>query len=194
MTWLRRRLGGRSGETGLTLIELLIAAAMSVVLVGAAASMMISAVQTQPELSKRSQDISSARWILERMTREIRNGIAIEPGATGAVVSFTAFVRQASCGSGTPLPPESSAIECEITYDCSSGTSCTREETDPELPVAAAPKTIFTGIASDKVFNFSPNPSEATFIGVTLRFPNPDGDGFLTVSDGASLRTADVLN
>jgi type II secretory pathway pseudopilin PulG len=194
MTWLRRRLGGRGGEAGLTLIELLVAAAMSVVLVGAAASMMISAVQTQPELSKRSQDISSARWILERMTREIRNGIAIEPGATGAIVSFKAYVRQASCGSDTPLSPESSAIECEITYDCSSGTSCTREETDPELPIATTPKTIFTGIASDKVFNFSPNSSEATFIGVTLRFPNPDGDGFLTVSDGASLRTADVLN
>jgi type II secretory pathway pseudopilin PulG len=194
MTWLRRRLNGSSGEAGLTLIELLVAAAMSVVLVGAAASMMISAVQTQPELSKRSQDISSARWILERMTREIRNGIAVEPGANGAVVSFTAYVRQSSCGSSTPLPPESSAIECEITYDCSGGTSCTRKEVDPELPIAATPKTIFTGIASEKVFNFSPSPSEATFIGVTLRFPNPDGDGFLTVSDGASLRTADVLN
>jgi hypothetical protein len=194
MTWLRQRLGAAGDEAGLTLVELLVAAAMSVVLVGAAGSMMISAVQTQPEISRRSQDVSSARWILERMTREIRNGIAVEPGATGSAVSFTAYVRQAGCGSGTPLPPESSAIECEITYDCSSGTSCTREEADPDSVTAGTSRTIFTGIASGEVFNFSPSPSEATFIGVTLRFPNPEGDGFLTISDGASLRTADVLN
>lgn len=194
MSRLRRRLGRVHEEEGFTLIELLVAAAMSVVIVGAAGSMLISAVQTQPELSKRSQDVSSARWILERMTREIRNGISVDSGATGSVVSFQAYVRQTSCGSGTPLPPESSAIECQITYDCSSGTSCTRKEADPDVPTSGTPKTIFTGIASDKVFNFSPSPSEATFIGVTLRFPNPDGDGFLTISDGASLRTADVLN
>ncbi len=195
MSWLRQRLGRAPGEeAGFTLIELLVAAAMSVVIVGAAGSMLISAVQTQPELSKRSQDVSSARWILERMTREIRNGIAVEPGATGSVVSFQAYVRRASCGSSTPLPPASSAIVCTVTYDCSAGTSCTRRESDPKFPTSGTAKTIFTGIASDKVFNFSPSSSEATFIGVTLRFPNPDGDGFLTVSDGASLRTADVLN
>ena len=191
---LRRLVSAPEEEAGFTLIELLVAAAMSVVIVGAAGSMMISAVQTQPELSKRAQDVSSARWILERMTREIRNGIAVEPGATGSVVSFKAYVRQTSCGSGTPLPPASSAIECRITYDCSSGTSCTRKEADPDLPTGGTPKTIFTGIASSKVFNFSPSASEATFVGVTLRFPNPDGDGFLTISDGASLRTAYVLN
>jgi len=192
MSWLRNRLGSMREEAGLTLIELLVAAAMSVVLVGAASSMMISAVQTQPELSKRAQDISTARWVLERMTREIRNGIAVD-SASGSAVSFRAYVRHTACGGTTALPSSSSAIVCEVTYNCSSGTSCTRIEASPGVYTGTA-KTIFSGIASNKVFNFSPSPSEATFVGVTLRFPNPDGDGFLTVSDGASLRTADVLN
>jgi type II secretory pathway pseudopilin PulG len=190
MTWLRRRLV--RGEAGFTLIELLVAAGMSVVLVGGAASMLISAVQTQPELSKRSEDVSSARWILERMTREIRNGIAVESGS-GSAVAFQAYVRRTACGSGVPLPAGSSAIECEIVYDCSGGTSCARTERPPNT-TGGATETIFSGIASNQVFNYSPNSSEATFVGVTLRFPNPDGDGFLTISDGASLRTADVLN
>ncbi|HYH54911.1 MAG TPA: hypothetical protein VD761_12360 [Solirubrobacterales bacterium] len=194
MSWLGQRLGSVRDESGLTLVELLVAAAMSVVIVGAAGSMMISAVQSQPKLSKRAQDISSARWVLERMTREIRNGIVVEPGATGAIVSFQAYVRHASCGSATPLPPASSAIVCKVTYNCSGGTSCTRAEAAPGTPATGTPRTIFNGIASDKVFNFSPSPSEATFIGVTLRFPNPDAAGFLTVSDGASLRTSDLLN
>lgn len=192
MSWLRGRLGSARGEAGLTLIEMLVAMAMSVVLVGAASSMMISAVRSQPDISKRAQDVSTSRWILERMTREIRNGIAVD-SASGSVVSFRAYVRHTTCGGTTALPSSSSAIVCEITYNCSSGTSCTRIEASPGVYTGTA-KTIFSGIASDKVFNFSPSSSEATFIGVTLRFPNPDGDGILTVSDGASLRTADILN
>lgn len=193
MRWLRERLAGDS-EAGLTLIEMLVAAAMSVVLVGAASSMMISAVRTQPELSKRAQDVSTARWILERMTREIRNGIAVEPSSNGSVVSFRAYVRHSTCGGAGALGAAASASECQITYDCSSGASCTRTETDPGL-TGGTPKPIFTGLSSDKVFNYSPpSASEATFVGVTLRFPNPGGSGTLTVSDGASLRTADPFN
>jgi prepilin-type N-terminal cleavage/methylation domain-containing protein len=193
MSWARKRLGGFRGEEGFTLIELLVAAAMSVVLIGAASTMVISAVQTQPELSKRSQDVSSARWILERMTREIRNGIVVD-SASGSTVSFKAYVRHSECGGSALLPAGSSSIECEITYDCSTGTSCSRTEREPNVLSGGTARTVFTGIASDKVFNFSPNATEASFIGVTLRFPNPDGGGFLTISDGASLRTADVLN
>lgn len=182
------------GEAGFTLVELLVAAAMSVVLVGAASSMMISALRTQPEVSQRAQDVSTARWILERMTREIRNGIAVSPSSNGATVSFRGYVRHGVCGGTTSLAAGESARECQITYNCSSGTSCTRTETEPGVFTGGAPKTIFEGIESSSVFNYSPNPSEATFVGVTLRFPNPDGNGVLTVSDGAALRTAEPFN
>ncbi len=54
--------------------------------------------------------------------------------------------------------------------------------------------TIFSGIDSSNVFSYSPSAAAATYIGVTLRLPNPSGSGDLTVSDGASLRNATLTN
>jgi type II secretory pathway pseudopilin PulG len=184
-----RRLRG-DGQAGLTLIEMLVAAAMSVVIVGAAMTMLISAVKTQPELSQRSQDISTARFVLERMTREIRNGIAVD-SASGSSVSFRTYVRHTACGASSTLSAGSSAILCQVTYTCTA-TSCSRVEANPGIYTGTA-KPIFSGIDSDKVFNFSPDVEEPSFVGVTLRFPNPEGNGHLTVSDGANLRSTGFL-
>ncbi len=89
----------RDREAGLTLIELLVAAAMSVILVGAAGAMLISAVRNQPKLSKKTQNVTTARYVLERMTREIRNGIVVY-SATGSKVAFKTRVRRSACGGG----------------------------------------------------------------------------------------------
>jgi hypothetical protein len=174
----------------MTLVELLVAASMSVVIVGAAATMLISALKTQPELSQRSQDVSTARWVLERMTREIRNGIVVD-SATGSSVSFRAYVRRTSCGASGTLAASSSAIACQVTYSCTT-TSCTRLETAPGVFTGTG-KTIFSGINSANVFNYSPSSEEPTFVGVTLRFPNPEGNGNLTISDGANLRSTEFF-
>ena len=92
---VRRLLNMRlaSEESGLTLIELLVASAMSVVLLGAVGAMVISAMRTQPEVSKRAQNVSSARYVMERLTREIRNGVAVD-SATASSVSFRTYVRR----------------------------------------------------------------------------------------------------
>jgi len=172
------------GESGLTLIEMLVAASMSVILVGAASMMLISAVRTQPNISERSQDITTARWALERMTREIRNGIGIDT-ATASTVSFEAWVRRASCGSGEALAPEERAIRCQVTYTCTA-TACSRLEAAPGVE-SGTPTQLFAGIGDAEVFTYEPN-EDPTFVGVTLRFPDPDGSGTTTIGDGASLR------
>lgn len=181
------------GEAGLTLIELLVAAAISVVLVGAASSMLISAVQTQPKLSKRAQNISTARWVLERMTREIRNGIVVYE-ATGSKVSFKTQVRRTACGAGVEEEADKPAIQCRVTYSCATATSCTRTETAPEVETGGTATTIVSGLDNSNVFNYSPDAEEPTYIGVTLHIPNPEGSGDLVVSDGAGLRTLSLLN
>jgi len=79
MRALRRRLAVHDREAGLTLIEMLVATAMSVAIVGGGTAMLISAVRAQPEQSKRAQNISTARYQLERVTREIRNGVSVTP-------------------------------------------------------------------------------------------------------------------
>ena len=192
-------------EGGFTLVELLVASAMSIVLVGAVGSMMISAVRSQPQLTKRAQNITTARWVLERMTREIRNGIAVDK-ATSSSVSFRTYVRRTTCGgSGVPAAG-TSAIPCEVTYTCTT-TSCTRLEAAPGV-YTGTPTTIFSGLGNSNVFCYVPSTSAdslscgtaktplggTTYIGLNLYIPNPSGGSGLTVSDGASLRNATLSN
>jgi type II secretory pathway pseudopilin PulG len=191
MRRLRARLG--DGEAGMTLIELLVAAAMSVVIVGAAGSMLISAVRSQPDLSKKSQDISTARYVLERMTRELRNGIFVYSGATGSQVEFKTRVRRSACGAGVEEDLSTAAIECRVTYDCTSGTACTRTETAPGVPGSGGtPTTLVGNLAGEQVFNYEP-PTSPSYVGITLNIANPEGDGALTVTDGAGLRIQSYL-
>ncbi|HET8956511.1 MAG TPA: hypothetical protein VFN18_12710 [Solirubrobacterales bacterium] len=188
MKRVARRL--RREETGLTLIELLVAASIGIVVLGATSTMLISVVRTQPKISDRAQVASTGRWVLERMTREIRNGVNVRSGSSVSKLIFTAQVRHSSCGSSTELPPANPSLECKVTYSCSS-TACTRSETTPGAVGSGTPVTVFTGINSEKVFSYSPEVSDAEFVGVTLRFPNPDGGGNFTISDGATLRGGD---
>jgi hypothetical protein len=87
-----------------------------------------------------------------------------------------------------------------VTYTCTA-TSCTRVEAN-EGTFTGAPTTIVTGIDSSSVFCFVPStetdPTKCgpagtttpTYVGVTLHVPNPVRSGALTISDGASLRSA----
>jgi hypothetical protein len=194
MRRLRTRLGAGSSEAGLTLVEMLVAASMSVLIVGAVSSMLISSVRTQPRVSEKAQSVSTARYLLERLTREIRNGVRVDE-ATGARVSFVSKVRRSSCGGSGTLEGTQPAIECQITYDCTSGTACTRTEATKGDLVGGTPRllTAELDLAGSDVFSYSPS-VEPTYIGVTLRVPNPSGSGALTVSDGASMRTPTLLS
>lgn len=175
------------GEAGFTLIELLVAMTMGVIVLGAVGSLVVSAMKNQPRISQRAQDITTARWVLERLTREIRNGIRVDK-ATASSVSFETYVRHASCGGTTPLAAKTASIKCEVTYTCTT-TKCSRIEAAPSVYTGKAIQ-IFEGIDSASVFSYVPNAAEATFVEVTLHMPNPAGDAPLTVTDGASLRNA----
>jgi type II secretory pathway pseudopilin PulG len=189
---LNRRLHGR-GEAGLTLVELLVASAMGVVLMGAVASLVIGAMRAQPGISERAQNISSARWVLDRMTHEIRNGIAVTPTrAKAEEVSFRTYLRRTTCGSTTALASALPAIECQVTYRCSP-TKCMRLEAAPGV-YTGTETTLYEGLGSSQVFSYLPSAATATFIKVTLRLPNPTGKAAMTVSDGASMRNATLTN
>jgi len=173
------------GEAGITLVELLVAAAMGVVLMGAVASLVVSAVRDQPKISEQAQTISTARWVMERVTREIRQGVRVD-NATPSEVSFETYVRHQPCGGTTPLASTEPSIPCEVTYTCTA-TSCSRIEAAPKVRTGTA-TPIFEGIDSSNVFSYLPSAAAPTYIKVTLQMPNPSGPAALTVSDGASLR------
>jgi Tfp pilus assembly protein PilW len=198
---LRKRLATLHGEAGMTLIEILVAMVMGLAVVGGATAMLISAVRAQPEQSKRAQSISTARFELERMTREIRNGVSVTASGPNSV-SFVARVRRTACGGSVPTNSATLAIQCQIGYSCTT-TACTRSEREVGKTTGGATTTIVTGISSAEVFCFVPSanvdPTQCgtaksgtspTYIGVTLHVPNPTGSGSLTVSDGASMRSA----
>jgi type II secretory pathway pseudopilin PulG len=189
---LRARLAERDGEDGFTLVELAVAAAMGVVLMAAIATLVIGAVRSQPEISKRAENISTARWVLERMIREIRNGLVVDPSrATSSEVSFRTYVRRTSCGGSGTLASTSPAILCQVTYTCVAAT-CRRDEVEPGNTPGTGVR-FFTGLSNPNVFSYFPNAEDPTYIGVTLHIKNPTGPGDITISDGASMRNA-VLN
>jgi type II secretory pathway pseudopilin PulG len=198
---LRHRLRAHDGEAGMTLIEILVAMIMGLIVVGGATAMLISAVRAQPKQQKQAENVDTARFELERMTREIRNGISVTASAPNGV-SFVARVRRTTCGGTVPTNPSTPAIQCQILYSCTT-TSCTRTEREVGKTSGGVVSTIVTGINSSAVFCFvpssNPDPTECgsaqagkapTYIGITLRVPNPSGPGLLTVSDGASMRSA----
>ena len=184
---LPRRLNGLHSEGGFTLVELLVAAAMGTVVMGAVVLLVIGAVKTQPKISKQAQNITTARWVLDRMTREIRNGVAVKE-KSASMVSFEGYVRHSTCGGTAALASSAVAIKCRITYECSAS-ACFRKESAPEINGGTAQK-IFGGIDSNQVFSYAPNETDPTYVKVTLRLPNPTGSGALTITDGASLRNA----
>jgi Tfp pilus assembly protein PilV len=192
---LRRRVSDLGDdEAGLTLIELVVASALSIVLLGAIGSMLVSTVRQQPKASQKAADIQTARWVLERMTRELRNGISVHVAGASSV-SFETYVRHTACGSSTSSAPSASPIKCEVRYSCASNT-CTRIETAPGVVAGGVPSPIFSGLSnSSSVFSYLPNTTAPTFVRVTLSLPSPTGgDGATTVSDGASLRNATLAN
>jgi Tfp pilus assembly protein PilW len=189
---MRGRLGDADHEAGLTLVELLVASAMSVIIVGAACMMLISAVRDQPRLSKKDQNVTTARYVLERMTREIRNGITVYK-ATGSEVAFKTQVRRTACGGGVEENPSVPAIECRVTYRCTTA-ACTRSETDPGVESGGTAETVVSGLDSNQVFNYEPNAEEPHYVGITLHIENPEGRGELTVTDGAGLRILDYTD
>lgn len=201
---MNRRLRGRSivrGESGMTLIEMLVASLMSVIIVGASCSMLISAIRDQPALSKKAQNVTTARYQLERMVREIRNGVQVE-SASPSAVTLVARVRRVACGGSVQTNPSADPVQCGITYSCS-GTVCTRTERNAAGVPVGTPTIAASGIGSTEVFCFAPSseadpsqcgaaedPESATYIGINLEVPNPEGPGLLTISDGATLRSA----
>jgi prepilin-type N-terminal cleavage/methylation domain-containing protein len=184
---LRRRLGAARSEAGFTLVELLVASAMGVVVLSGVTAMVMGVMRAQPDVSKRAQNISTGRWVLERLTRELRNGVVVVK-ATPSEVSFRTYVRRATCG-GAAASGTAPAIECKVTYSCTT-TTCSRGEAPPASESTGTMTPIFSENDSSEVFSYSPSATAPTYVGITLHIADPGGAPDLTISDGASLRNA----
>ena len=176
---IRRRV---ADERGVTLIELLVGSAISLIVAGVAMTMLNASVSRQPEISERAAQIQQGRVLIERITRELRQGETVS-SATSSGLEIVTYVDSATCGGGS----SPTAIVCEVLYSCGS-TSCTRTEREPNATSGGSTETVVSGILGPNVFSYQPSGSDPTYVGVELRYPDDDGEEAVILSDGVALR------
>lgn len=179
---LDRVIGRAGGQEGFTLPELLMATVLGLLVVGVAATVFSAAVRSQPGLTKRGDAISQARFTMERLTRELRQGASVYT-ATPTQLSFLTYVDSDPCAGAH----SSTANACRVTYTCTT-TACTRVEAKPDGTSPGGAVTVVSGLSSGNVFSYSPSTTAPMYIGATFTFPGQNGDDAITVSDGAALR------
>ena len=179
-TWAR--LGAEDGQT---LTELLVALMIGLIVAAGAMTLLQIIVRSQPESRERSAHIQQGRAMLERITRELRQGEAVQV-ATSSELTLTTYARSAGCTwTGSPAPRA-------VTYSCEGG-SCTRA-------VAGGPSELLvSGLRTDDVFRYceadllmdceaQPTAANPGYVEVELAYPRTDGGEAVTVRDGVYLR------
>lgn len=170
----------RHEEPGLTLVELLIAAAVGLVVVGGALMMFVGAMHSEPRTASKVAAIQQARSTVDRITRELRQGLET-PTATESELAIVTYVKVSTCGG----PAASTSIPCRVTYKCSAG-KCTRTVAQPNGSGAGPAVQVVSGLATTDIFTYSPSKADPTYVGVTFAL---DSDGQpVTLSDGVALR------
>jgi len=174
----------RREERGFTLIELLVATAAGLVVIGGAFTMFAGAIHSQPRDSSKVVAMQDARTTVDRITRELRQGLEVVPSAptpSASQMAILTYVKQATCGGAAA----STSIPCRVTYTCS-GATCTRVVSQPNGSSPGPTQTVATGLASSSVFTYSPSAADPGYVGVSFAISG-SGQPF-TLSDGVTLR------
>jgi type II secretory pathway pseudopilin PulG len=169
-------------ERGLTLIELLIATTLGLVVIGAALMMFTSAVGSQPRDTSKVAAIQQARTAVDRITRELRQGLEIVPTPSAGQLALVTYVKAATCGGAAA----STSIPCRVTYTCSSG-KCTRVVAQPSGSSPGPAVQVVSGLASNSVFTYLPSVADPGYVGVSFAISTSGSQPF-TLGDGVTLR------
>jgi prepilin-type N-terminal cleavage/methylation domain-containing protein len=164
----------RREERGFTLIELLIATSLGLVVIGAALAMFIGGVRSEPRTAAKVAAIQEARVVLDRMTRELRQGI--EVSSTASQLEILTYVKAATCNGA----PASTSIPCEVTYTCA-GDACTRMVANPGGSPGPATQVV-DGLVNTNVFE-----ADSSYVGIEFVLMSGDDDP-VTLEDGVALR------
>ena len=177
---------GIADEGGFTLPEVLVGLMLTILVAGAAMTVVEFATRTQPRVSERAAQLQEGRTMLEQVTREVRQGEAVT-GATASSLQILTRVHAGSCGAAQSATAP--AITCRVMYSCTT-TACQRTVRNPDGTGTAPTRTMLSGISSSSVFSYSPSAADPTYVGVTLVYPSTtasDGEA-VTLSDGSALR------
>jgi Tfp pilus assembly protein PilW len=186
MESLKQRMRALRRDEGVTLVELLLVAVLGVLVLGIGVMLLILAVRAEPRLSERAASIQQGRALMERLTREVRQGATVSV-ATPERLVFATFVKRASCGG----PTAATAIQCQVEYSCTSG-ACSRTERNTNGTGGGAPVQLVEGLLSSSVFTYTPSATSPEYVRVRLAYPATDEQGetedAVTLEDGVNLR------
>lgn len=174
----------RRSERGFTLIELLVATTIGMVVLGGAVTVFLGAVRSEPRTSSRVTAVQEGRVALERITRELRQGLEVldTPTPTASRLALVTYVKQSTCGGS----PAAASIACRVTYTCGEG-ACSRVVEQPGGGSPGASTQVVSGLATTNVFTYAPSAAEPSYVGVEFAFTTREG-GPVVVADGAALR------
>jgi len=173
----------RRSEGGWTLIEMLVAATIGMVVLGGAVTIFMAAVKGEPRTSAKVSAIQEGRAALERITREIRQGVEAESASPSELVLIT-YVKQVPCGG----PVSGTAIPCTVTYECASG-ACTRTVAAPDGSSTGPATVVVRDLVDTDVFGW--NAAEPDRVEVQLAFEKSQATGPTVLADGATLRSGE---
>ena len=155
-----------------------------VILIGVAVSLFTTALKSEPRSSSRSTQIEAGRVMLERITRELRQGDEISTGESSQLEIST--YAQSACGE----TGGAGGSACEVSYTCS--------EADAEEPDSVtcsrsveggSPTQLVSGLAKPDVFTYQADAGGTiNFVEVELVFHQGDDGESVTLSDGVAIR------
>jgi type II secretory pathway pseudopilin PulG len=181
-------------ESGLTLVELLVAASMAVVITGAAVALLVTSLNRQPDFTERADQVGQAQGAEETMIRDIRQGVigtvTVTKATTPTALSKLELETYVDGRCGTTIVTTST--KCKVVYLCESEV-CKRTSGTSSTNVT----TIITGVKNssgvfEATLGLSPCTSSTTelprFIAVTLELKSRKG-GVTRIENGAGMQS-----
>lgn len=170
----------RKDERGFTLIELMIATALGLIVIGGALTVFVGGVRSEPRAASKAVALEEARATTDEITRELRQGREV-PVARPSELAILTYVKQATCGGAAA----STSIPCLVTYRCA-GETCTRTVAQPDGREPGTAVRVAENLTSPEVFSYSPSATEPSYVGVSFSFATDTEP--VTLEDGAALR------
>ena len=161
---------------------------IGLVVLGGAVTVFIGAVRSEPRTSSQVTAVQQGRVAIERITRELRQGLEVldVPTPTAYQLSLVTYVKQLSCGGS----PAATSIPCRVTYTCTAG-ECLRVVAQPDGSPPGASTQVVSGLSTTNVFTYATTETEPSYVGVEFVFATQPGAGPVVVADGVDLRNGD---
>jgi prepilin-type N-terminal cleavage/methylation domain-containing protein len=160
-------------QSGFTLVELLVAMPIALIVLMMAMLSITTAVRGEQSAREHSEALRAQQAGLERMTRELREATSFN-FLNSRKVEFNAWSRMAN------------GLR-HIGYDCTSGTSCIREE-GPLGGAFSDSQVVVDALVNPDVFEPEPDFVNPRYVGIVAEVRIAANRRVITLRDGVELR------